>query len=118
MAIFKTFDIAEIAVNEATNKFFPDFDENEGKKDYLRACCEAIDLLTAECGGSSLSVNVNEETQSIDIQIECQDTILGKMEDGLYDLVDDVESVWFSRIDDMTVAVCFIFPGIWDTTCG
>ena len=109
--MFKCYDIVEMVINEATNRFAPLWEVNDRYNDILKSYCQVIDIIADRNSCESYDVEVDEERMTIKIELECQDF---ESEDTyLTELIKHTVEFGFSVSDENTLLVRFVFPSIW-----
>lgn len=114
MADIKCFDIAELVLDEATERFAPLLQESAEKKQVFRQYCDAMDQLAAEFGGQSFEIEVDELSMAISVTMECGEITIYEKRHLLYQLAERAESVTFRHGEGDNVAVRLVFPPIWE----
>ena len=113
MPQIKCFDVVEMVLAEATQRFAPLFAESADSKEELKRYCDVLDEIAQEFDAQSFDVEVDEISMNIAITMESPDIIIRSGEHRFFDLVNMAISVKFSHGEGDTVAVRFMLPGIW-----
>ena len=113
MADIKCYDIAEMVLDEAAERFAPQFTEDEEKKRIFRQYCDTLDQLAAEYGGQSFEIEVNETSMAISVTMECGEITIYEKTGRFYQLAERANSVTIRHGEGDSVAIKFVFPPIW-----
>lgn len=113
MSFVNCFDVASMVIEEANVRFAPLFRENREKLKIFEGYCEAIDTLSHEFNGESLTVEVDEELMTISVTMISPDILIDHREHIFYELLRRSLTVRFS-VDGENLATTFVFPSIWD----
>lgn len=114
MSLIKCFDVANMVVEEATNRFVPLWNVNNEKLDVLKQYCEAIDFLSEKFNGTAYSVEVDEIKMFVSVILSCEDITLKNYFPIFYALSKRGISVSFSETEDKELDVHFVFPSLWE----
>ena len=114
MNSIRCFDVAEMVIEEATNRFAPIFKEDPERKDILKQYCEAIDELCSQFGGNSYEVEVDEIEMTISIRVECTDIQISDEKKLFIQLAERaVKHAFTPGEDGKTIIMEYVFPSIW-----
>lgn len=113
MSFIKCFDVVEMVTTEATEQFGKLLAESDEKKQWLKECCEKIDIIAEQFGGVSYETEVDDETMDITVSLVCGEFETDKSSTVFYGLMRDAKKVTFKSCDD-GIQINFIFDGIWN----
>ena len=114
MSAVTCFDAVKLVTDEATARFAPLFCESRGKTENLKQSCGALDALAEEFDATSFEVDVDETRMTISVTMECPEILIQQKNHLFYSLAARALSVRFCATTDDALAVCFVFPGIWE----
>lgn len=115
MSFVKCFDVVDMIIKEANNRFSPLWKVDEEKFKVLKQYSEAIDKLSEEFEGVSYDVEVDEISMEVSIVLECDEIIIENKNHILYELMKrTIKSVFSVSEDGENLAVKFVFPSIWE----
>lgn len=113
----KCFDILDMVIQEATDRFSPVLVLNKNYYDVLKEYCSIIDSLSDEFDGIAYSVEVDEITGAISIELECGDVTIKNQNHIFYSIVRRTTSFGVaSNPESEDLIVKFVFPSVWDKT--
>lgn len=110
----KCFDVAEMVINEANERFAPLWKVNDEDLDVFREYCEAVDTLAEEFDGESYEVEVDELNMNITVALECDEIEITSPDHVFYDLLERAVAVAMSASGPDTMKVKFTFPSLWE----
>lgn len=114
MSFIKCFDVINMVVEEANNRFSPLWKINNDKLSVLKQYSEAIDKLSKEFSGVSFDVEVDEISMEITIALECDEIIIEDEKHLFYELAKRTVRYSFSVSEDKNLLVKFVFPSVWE----
>ena len=112
---FKCFDILDMVIQEATERFKPIFNIDNDDYKVLKQYCEVIDRVIEIGSFESFEVNVDEITMEISIIIERSDMILDNDDELsylIYELFKRTNTVQVLENDGL-LGIEMVFPPIW-----
>lgn len=114
-SVIKCFDVVNMVVEEASDRFKPLWKVDEEKLDILHEYCDAIDGILKEFDGDSVDVDIDEIKMTISITIECEDLTIESKEHQFHQLVERAVKFGFAKSAEREVmCVNFVFPSVWD----
>ena len=114
-SVIKCFDVVNMVVEEASDRFKPLWKVDKEKLDILHEYCDAIDGILKEFSGDSVDVDVDEIKMTISITIECEDLTIESKEHQFHQLVERAIKFGFSKSPEReAMCVNFVFPSVWD----
>ena len=114
MSFVKCFDVANMVIEDASERFKPLWRINTERLGILEEYCNAIDALSREYGGESFEVEVDEITMEVTVALECDEIVIENYHHVLYELVKRTVRYGFAVSEDGNLLVKFVFPGLWD----
>lgn len=111
MSFTKCFDVAEMAIEKATNQFSPCWVLNKESFDIFIQYCEAIDSLVKKADAEALTVSVDEIKMRVAVTLSCNGLVF-KENNILMQLTKRSLNVQVAPDNDM-LEVTFIFPSLW-----
>ena len=114
MSFVKCFDIANMVIEDANDRFNPLWKINTERLDIFKSYCEAIDTLAKEFNGESYEIEVDEISMEVSIALECEEIIIETDNHILYELAKRAVRYGFSASDDGNLIVKLVFPCLWD----
>lgn len=118
MSYIKLKDIFEIVLEEFKSKIPDTFIINEYKKDELDIFCSMIESLPEECCIEGFSVEVDENTYTTTISIECEEMVIYRDNKEIYEYIKKAESVEIEFLKEDYIVIRFKFSNIWDDVGG
>ena len=114
MSFVKTYDIVDMVVAEASDRFGSHWQVSEDKLNILKTDCTIIDRLVSDFDCESVEADIDEETMKIKVSITCPDMILeyGRTH-PFFTLIKNTESFSFYAEGD-SLKVDFVFAGLWE----
>ena len=114
MRLINCFDVVDVVVQEATERFAPVWEVNTRRYNVLKQYCSIIDSLSDRFGGESYEVEIDETKMTISIKLECLDMTIKSVTQIFYGLADQAEPANFtSNPENGNLIVEFVFPSIW-----
>lgn len=113
-SMIKCFDVVSMVVDEANCRFSPLWKIDKEKHDILKQYCDYMDKLSADFGGKSFDVEVDEIKMTIQIVLECPDIIIEQPTHYFYELAKRAVNFGFSVSEDGNLNISFVFPSIWE----
>ena len=110
----KCFDVANMAIEDANERFAPIWKANSDKLDMLKKYCAALDELAQEFDGTSFEVEIDEIDMSVSIALECDEIIIESNDHVIYQLAQRAIKYGFSISEDGKLLIKFVFPSIWE----
>lgn len=108
------YDIVSMVTEEASERFAPTLSVSEEAEDFIKSCCDVIDILSDEFHGVAYECEVLDGTNKIAISLICPEIIISKPDHIMHTLVEYAEKVSIENTDDnKDIRITFIFPGIW-----
>ena len=114
MSFIKCFDVVEMVIENANDRFLPLWTTNKDKLSVLKQYSEAIDKLAKEFNGESYDVEVNKISMEITIALECDEIIIEDKNHILYELAKRTVRYSFAVSEDGKLLVKFVFPSVWE----
>lgn len=114
MSFVKCFDVANMVIEDANERFNPLWKINAERLNIFKGYCDAVDSLSKEFDGESFEVEVDEITMEVTVVLECDEVIIEKDDHILYELAKRTVRYGFSVSEDGNLLVKFVFPGLWD----
>lgn len=114
MSLFSSYDIAEVVIAEASDKFGKTISEDSKKR--LKNECSLVDTLVSEYDCDAAEFSVNEETTDFEITLICPDmTIENDSCESFINAISDLSEVSFSASGD-NLQANLIMRGLWRNT--
>ena len=113
MSSVKCYDVVKTIIDEATKRYKPIWVIDKEKLDILEEYCGVIDSLASEFGGSTLEVEVSEETLDVIITLHCNEVTVRNENHIFYQITKRAKSVSFELVDSNTIALTYVFPSVW-----
>ena len=111
MSLFSSYDIAEMVIEEASNRFGKSVSEES--KSRLKNVCSLIDDLISEYDCESTEFAVNEDTTDLEISLECPDmTIENDSSETFLNVIKEMAEISFSASDG-NLKVNLLMRGLW-----
>ena len=111
MSLFSSYDMAEMVVEEASNRFGKAVSEES--KSRLKNVCSLIDDLISEYDCESTEFAVNEDTTDLEISLECPDmTIENDSSETFLNVIKEMAEISFSASDG-NLKVNLLMRGLW-----
>lgn len=114
MSFIKCFDVVSMVCEEATKKMSSHYKLNERYLKLLENCCEGIDLISDDTGGTSYIAFVNEVNNTISITLECEYMPVNDKDHPFVLIIKKAVSFGFSISQNGKLNINFVFPSIWD----
>lgn len=114
MSLFNAYDIADMVVCEASERFGKSI--SEASKTRLKNSCDLIDKLIPEYDCESTEFAVDEDTMNLKVSLIFPDMTMGR--DGartFIDAIGDMSEISFS-VSDGNLQVNLIMHGLWRNT--
>lgn len=112
--VFKSFDIADTILGEASKKFYPEWKISDEKFHRFKQNCSQFDELVAELDPETINVKIDEKTKMIYMNLEHSDVIIETKNNAFVSLLTECESFSVEHISEDLLKLNFILPGIWD----
>lgn len=108
------FGVASMVLDEVTDRNKGNYVEVPRGREYIAELCAGFDELCAKFEAKSFSVDVDETTMNVIMEVECED-LEAKIGDGLFGLTAAAQtfSIKVSDEDKECVKIRFVFDGIW-----
>jgi len=117
-SVIKCFDVVNMVVEEASDRFKPLWKVDKEKLDILHEYCDAIDGILKEFAGDSVDVDIDEIKMTISITIECEDLTIESKEHQFHQLVERAVKFCFSKSSEReAMCVNFVFPSVCLSAC-
>lgn len=111
MSLFSSYDMAEMVIEEASNRFGKSVSEES--KSRLKNVCSLIDDLISEYDCESTEFAVNEDTTDLEISLECPDmTIENDSSETFLNVIKEMAEIFFSASDG-NLKVNLLMRGLW-----
>ena len=122
----RCFDTARAVMDVATKNFGSLFREDEHKVKTLEHSCEKIDDLIRAYGAASFTVEVDEDTTDIYVEVECKSFIVetGEADSPFYRAIERARTVLITEPDEEScpyldeeeewIKITFVFDGVWN----
>lgn len=111
MSLFNSYDIAEMVIEEASDRFSKTI--SEAARTRLKDTCALIDELVSEYDCDSAEFAVNEETTDLEISLECPDlTIENDSSETFLNVIKEMSEISFS-LSDGNLKVNLLMRGLW-----
>lgn len=111
MSLFSSYDMAEMVIEEASNRFGKSVSEES--KSRLKNVCSLIDDLISEYDCESTEFAVNEDTTDLEISLECPDmTIENDSSETFLNVIKVMAEISFSASDG-NLKVNLLMRGLW-----
>lgn len=114
MKKIRCFDVVNMVVEEATERFSPLRVLNEEWYDVLKQYCSIIDKMFEENDGIAYEVDVDEESCAVAISMECPLFSVDSKDHLFYKLIEHTIAFGFVATSDGNIAVKFVFPTVWE----
>ena len=112
---FKSFDIVNMVLDEANERFAPIFKPVEERVEILKQYCGAIDTLLGKGDGKEFEVEVDEDDMTVHISFQVTDMIADNPRtDPLPQLIARASEVEIRPVDGENIRVNFVFPSLWE----
>ena len=110
--MIKCFDVVNMVVEEATNRFAPIWKINEEHYNVLQSYCDIIDSIARFNDAESFDVEVSEVDMTIKIVIESPDLVSDE-NDSFTELIRHTVGFGFSASEEGLLRTKLVFPSIW-----
>lgn len=114
MSLINCFDTVEMVVEEANKQFAPIWKMNKERYNILKQYCDIIDSLSAEYGGESFEVEIDDIAMTVAITMDCLDMIIDRDNQKFLSLAQRTISIGFSVSEEGNLAIKFVFPSLWE----
>lgn len=112
---FKSFDIVNMVLDEANERFGPLFKPVEERVEILKQYCGAIDTLLSKGEGKEFEIEVDEDDMTVHISFQVTDMIADNPRtDPLPQLIARASEVEIRPVDGENICVSFTFPSLWE----
>ena len=116
MSFVKCFDVVSMVAEEASEQFGAAWHVNKEKERVLKKDCLAIDSLAEEFNGVSFEVDIDDVVMDITVSLVCGEVVIENTSHKLYDILHHTKKFSVRKVDDSSIQLDFVFPGIWDKT--
>ena len=113
MSFIKCIDLANDVIDEATERFKPEYRESDELRDEFDDICDIIDDLIEDVLAEGFEVDVDDEMKDIIIVVESINLVTDEIDHYFYEAVERCKAFSFSRNERGDLVTTFRFPGVW-----
>lgn len=113
MPFIKCIDLANDVIDEATERFKPEYRESDGLREEFCDICDIIDDLIEDVLAEGFEVDVDDETKDIIIVVESINLVTYEIDHYFYEAIERCKAFSFSRNGEGDLVTTFRFPGVW-----
>ena len=115
MSAVKTFDIVDMAVEEANVQFGKHWLMPKAKREQLKKDCDLIDKIVTDFDCESAEAEIDDDTLKLKVSLVCPDMIVeyGRTH-PFFTLIQHTESFGFSAMSGESMKISLVFAGLWE----
>lgn len=113
------FETVSFVVEEARRKFDKSCEFSEKDYGILEQCCEIIDEMTEECEKRSVRSQVNEDSRTIEVELQCLGDFGYVVQMNperikrICGMLKNAITFTTAQVDEDVILLRFVFPTLW-----
>ena len=112
---FSSFDIAQMVIEDANERFSPLFSINEERLDIFKQYCSVFDMILKEFGGETLEFSVDEITMRVTAAIGIEELVVDSEDRcAITSLLSKALSFKVEKGEDSALLLTLVFPSLWE----
>ena len=111
---FSSFDVVEMVLEEANERFAPVFVPVQERVDFLKQYCGAFDAMIEKQDANSFNVEIDENDMTVHIDLTMMDVECNRDMPQLGQLIQRSMSFNVTWVDSENLKLSFVYPSLWE----